>query len=179
MKNVIKLIISIVVCQLAGVIGAVFTTPAISGWYASLEKPSFNPPNWVFGPVWTALYFLMGISLYLVWKKNWVSDSPINPEEQKSWNPISDRLWTGSWRAKNVIIIFFFQLVLNILWSVIFFGLKAPYFAFFEMLALWFSILYTIINFHRVSKKAGLLLLPYILWVSFALVLNFSIWWLN
>jgi len=179
MKNVFKFVISILICQSAGVVGSFFTTPAIKTWYAFLIKPSFNPPNYVFAPVWIALFFLMGISLYLVWVKNWHIEIKAGEEKQKTWNPISRKLYTGSWREENVVAIFALQLILNILWTVIFFGLKLPGLAFFEILMLWFAILYTVVNFHRISKLAGLLLLPYILWVSFAAVLNFSVWQLN
>jgi len=178
-NNIFKLIVSIVICELAGVIGSVFTASAISGWYAGLAKPALNPPNWVFGPVWTLLYLLMGISLYLVWKNNWKVENHILEGERKPWNYLSERFWTGSWQKGNVIAIFGIQLILNILWSFIFFGLKNPGLAFFEILALWFAILYTIINFYRVSKASAYLLLPYILWVSFAGYLNYSIWQLS
>jgi len=179
MKNNIKLIISILICEFAGALGSIFTMPAIKSWYFYLEKPSFSPPNWVFAPVWTVLFLLMGISLYLVWTKNWDSKVPVGRPEQKSWNPISTKLWIGSWKEENAITIFVLQLVLNILWSIIFFGLKLPSLAFFEILMLWFAILYTIINFYRISKLAGLLLLPYIFWVTFATILNFAVWRLN
>ncbi|MFH1780920.1 MAG: TspO/MBR family protein [Candidatus Nealsonbacteria bacterium] len=179
MKNIFKLVISIVICQLAGVVGSFFTMPAIQTWYAFLNKPSFNPPNSVFAPVWTILFLLMGISLYLVWIKNWSSEVSVDDAQKKSWNPLSKKLWFGVWREENAIAIFALQLVLNILWSVVFFGLRLPGYAFFEILMLWFAILYTIVNFYRISKTAGLLLLPYMLWVSFAAVLNFSIWLLN
>ena len=179
MKNIVKLIISILICELAGVAGSIFTAPAIKTWYALLVKPSFNPPNWVFAPIWTTLFLLMGIALYLVWSKNWHIEVKAGQAEQKTWNPLSRKLFTGSWREENAIAIFVLQLALNILWSVIFFGLKEPGFAFFEILMLWFAILYTIANFWRISKPAGLLLLPYILWVTLAAVLNFSLWQLN
>jgi len=179
MKNIFKFIISILICQLAGVAGSFFTTPSIKTWYVFLVKPSFNPPNFIFAPVWTALFLLMGVSLYLVWKKNWHIEIKPAEVEQKTWNPISKKLFTGSWREENAVLIFSVQLVLNVLWSVIFFGFKSPGLAFFEILMLWFAILYTIVNFYRISKVAGLLLLPYILWVSFAAVLNYSVWQLN
>jgi tryptophan-rich sensory protein len=153
--------------------------PAIKNWYFFLNKPSFNPPDWIFAPVWTILFLLMGISLYLVWVKNWAIAVPAEKQEKKSWNPLSTKLWLGSWREENVMAIFALQLILNILWSVLFFGLKLPGPAFFEILMLWFAILYTIINFYRISRSASWLLLPYILWVSFAAILNFFIWRLN
>lgn len=151
--NYFKLITSIVICQLAGIIGAFFTTPYIKTWYAGLNKPSFNPPNWIFGPVWTTLFVLMGIALYLVWTND-----------------------------KNTIQarkIFALQLALNVLWSYLFFAMQRPGFAFFEIIFLWVAILYTIISFYKISKWAGYLLVPYILWVSFAAFLNFSIWIIN
>jgi tryptophan-rich sensory protein len=174
-----KLFISVIVCQLAGVLGSIFTAPAIGSWYASLNKPFFNPPNWIFAPAWILLYFLMGISLYLVWKNNWKIQVPAEQTGKKAWNPLSTKLWIGSWKEENAVAIFVLQLVLNALWSVIFFGLKMPGLAFFEILMLWFAILYTIINFYRISKTASYLLIPYILWVSFATVLNYFVWMLN
>lgn len=152
MKNYFKLIASIVICLGAGLLGSVFTTPHIATWYAGLNKPKFNPPNWIFAPVWTTLFVLMGISLYLVWNKN---------------------------PKPKTILIFSGQLALNILWSYLFFYLHRPDLAFFELIALWLAILWTIINFRSISKTASYLLLPYILWVAFAGVLNLSIWLLN
>ena len=176
--NIFKLITSILICEMAGVIGSFFTAPAINTWYPELLKPSFNPPDWIFAPVWTILFLLMGISLYLVREKHWESDVQAKEDEKRAWNPISAKLWKGEWREENAIFIFYIQLALNVLWSAIFFGLKSFDIAFIEILMLWFAILYTIVNFYRISKPAGYLLIPYILWVSFASVLNFSIWWL-
>lgn len=151
----VKLIVSIIICQLAGVAGAVFTTPSIPGWYASLNKPSFNPPNWLFGPVWLLLYLLMGISLYLVWNQK-----------------------KGA--GKKIALIFFMiQLGLNTLWSIIFFGLHSPSIAFLEILILILFIILTIIRFLPLSKISAYLLVPYLLWVSFAGLLNFYIVKLN
>lgn len=155
-KEIIKLLLSIFVCQLAGIVGSFFTAPAITGWYAGLQKPGFAPPNWLFGPVWITLYALMGISLYLIWNK---------AKEGK--------------KVKIPLLIFGFQLVLNALWSLLFFGLQSPFYAFIEIIILWFLILLTMISFSKVSRKASLLLLPYILWVSLAAFLNFFIWRLN
>ena len=154
--NALKLIAAIIVCQLAGIIGSLFTSPSIPGWYASLIKPSFNPPNWIFGPVWTTLYLLMGIALFLVWEKS---------KKDKC--------------AKIAIIIFAIQLVLNTFWSILFFGMQSPAFAFGEIIILWAAIAATIFAFYRISVPAAALLIPYILWVSFAAVLNFFIWRLN
>lgn len=154
--NYFRLIISIIICQLAGVIGSFFTASSVSTWYQALNKASFNPPGWLFGPVWIFLYLLMGISLYLVWNKG-----------------IKSR------QAKAAVTVFGIQLALNALWSIIFFGLKSPLFAFIEMIILWIAIMSTIVYFYKISKTAAYLLVPYILWVSFALVLNFFIYYLN
>jgi tryptophan-rich sensory protein len=154
--NIIKLAVSILICLSAGFVGSIFTTPSIPGWYASLQKPSFSPPNWLFAPVWTILYALMGISLYIIWSRGLQNN-----------------------KVKNAVFAFGIQLLLNTLWSILFFGLKSPFLAFLEIIILWFAILITIIKFYKISKKAGLLLLPYIFWVSFALILNFFIVKLN
>lgn len=135
--------------------GALTTAPAIPGWYRGLEKPGFNPPAWVFGPAWTLLYLLMGIALFLVWQK------------RRS-------------RGKNAAIAAFaVQLALNIAWSYIFFGFKAPGPAFAEIIVLWAAIFLTIVLFRRVSRPAGIMLIPYIVWVTFAAALNYAIWKLN
>lgn len=151
-----KLAISILVCEAAGLIGSVFTAPAIAGWYSNLQKPVFTPPSWVFAPVWTLLFLLMGISLYLVWQKG-LNKKPV----------------------ETAVTFFGFQLGLNVLWSVLFFGLKNPFLAFLEIIFLLASILATTIFFYRLSKPAGYLLVPYLLWVSFAALLNYSVWTLN
>lgn len=143
-----NIILAILFCELAGGIGSLFTAPSIGTWYAGLVKPSFNPPNWIFGPVWTTLFALMGVALYLIWKS-------------------------------RAMIPFFIQLALNVLWSVIFFGLHSPFFALLEIAVLWLAIFWTIIACRKVSKAAAYLLMPYLLWVSFASALTFSIWRLN
>ena len=178
-NNLLKFLTSIIICELAGVVGSIFTTSQIRFWYNGLNKPSFNPPNWIFGPVWTTLFVLMGISLYLVWIKNWEPKNKIVLKNRKPWNKWSRKLLSGSWQKANIISIFATQLVLNILWSIIFFGAHSAGVAFFELLMLWFAIIFTIINFYRVSKAAAWLLLPYLLWVSFAGVLNYFLWVLN
>lgn len=152
----VKFVAAILVVQLAGFVGSIFTAPAIGGWYATIQKPLFNPPNWVFAPVWTTLFLLMGIALYLVWDKGL---------ERKE--------------VKLAVSVFGVQLSLNIMWSFLFFGLQSPFLAFIEIVLLWIAILATTILFYRVSKKPGLLLVPYLLWVSFAVLLNYSIWMLN
>ncbi len=156
MSNARKLIVSIVLTQLAGGIGSLFTTPSIEGWYADLVRPELNPPAWVFGPVWTTLFVLMGVALFLVWEK-------------------------GSQRkdVRVAFIVFALQLVLNTLWSIIFFGLHSPGWAFVEIICLWLAIMATIFAFAKVSKTAAWLLAPYILWVSFASYLNYMIYVLN
>ncbi len=155
-EKILKLIAAIVICNLAGFIGAIFTTPNIPTWYASINKPFFTPPNWVFAPAWTTLFVLMGIALYLVWDK------------------------TG-FREKGRIALYVFagQLALNILWSVLFFGLQSPMTAFLEIVVLWIAILFTIMKFREIDRKAGYILIPYIAWVSFAALLNLSVWLLN
>jgi benzodiazapine receptor len=156
LPETLKLVTSLTICLFAGFIGSIFTGPSIPTWYATLIKPSFNPPDWIFAPVWTTLFFLMGISLYLVWNKG-----------------LQDK------KVKTSLFTFGVQLVLNVLWSFLFFGLHSPFYAFLEITILWAAIMLTIVNFFKVSRTAGLLLLPYIFWVSFAAILNFSIWRLN
>jgi len=156
LKEPLKFIFSIVVCQIIGYLGTFFTVPAISTWYATLNKPAFTPPNWLFMPAWTILFVLMGISLYLILKGD-----------------------VNNKKIRWAIPVFSIQLVLNFLWSVIFFGLKSPIFAFIELIFLWISILLTIIVFYRINKTSAYLLIPYILWVTFAGVLNIAIWVLN
>ncbi|HEY5536410.1 MAG TPA: TspO/MBR family protein [Ignavibacteria bacterium] len=153
--NWIKLISSIVICQIVGIIGSFFTAKNIPVWYAGLKKPVFNPPNWVFAPVWITLYLLMGVSFYLIWIKSAEKD------------------------IKIPVILFIAQLILNSFWTIIFFGLKSPGFALFEILILWILILLCIIEFYPVSVTASLLLIPYILWVTYASILNYSLWRLN
>jgi translocator protein len=157
-NNTLKFIAAIMVSELAGIIGSIFTTPSIAGWYATLAKPAVNPPAWVFGPVWTILFVLMGISFFFIWK----SDYSIAPKKRR----IS-------------IILFFVQLILNTLWSIIFFGLHRPGYAFAEIIILWLVIFAAIFAFSKISKPAAWLLFPYILWVSFAGYLNYLIWILN
>lgn len=153
-KNIKKLIFSIVICQLAGVIGSIFTASSVLDWYIYLNKPSFNPPSFVFAPVWTLIYILMGIAVYLVWT--------------------SDKR-----RSILSFVIFDIQLTLNALWSILFFGFRNPFIAFIDIILLWIFIILTIWQFAKVNKKASYLLIPYIAWVSFAVILNYSIWQLN
>ena len=150
--NYLKLVISIGVCLLVGFIAGMFTSTSIDTWYSTLTKPSFNPPNWVFGPAWTILYIMMGIALYLVW------------------NASNNRI---------AVTFFVIQLALNFLWSFLFFALENPLIAFIEILLLLGMIILTAVQFYPVSRTAAFLLIPYILWVIFASVLNFRIYWLN
>jgi len=163
-NNFFKLVIAIAVSEAAGVIGAFFTAPAVrSDWYLELAKPALNPPAWVFGPVWTTLFALMGISLFLVWKQH--SNILENVRMLRIW--------------KIGITAFFVQLVLNTLWSIIFFGLHSPGGALIEIVFLWFAIVWMMVVFYKISKPAAYLLVPYILWVSFAMYLNYAIWMLT
>jgi len=156
LTEIARLVASIVICQGAGLIGSVFTTPAIPTWYAALRKPFFRPPNWLFAPVWITLFTLMGVSAFLVWRRG-----------------LDDQ------QVKIALTIFVIQLILNTSWSVIFFGLRSPLGGLIVISVLWIAILLTILNFSKISMAAGLLLVPYILWVSFAAVLNLFIWRLN
>ncbi len=156
MNNIIKLILSIIICEGAGILGSIFTTKSVSGWYLTINKPNFNPPSWIFGPVWILLYLLMGISVFIIWSK--FNDHSL---------------------FKSAIIIFSIQLLLNVFWSFLFFGQKSPLLAFIEIIFLWIAILITIIVFYKLNHLSAYLLIPYILWVSFASVLNYFIWRLN
>ncbi|MCP5111321.1 MAG: tryptophan-rich sensory protein [bacterium] len=147
------LVLSIVLCFAASGIGSLFTAASVSTWYQALERPAWNPPDWVFGPVWSALYLSMAIAARLVWRRRE--------------------------RTARPLLIFGVQLFLNVLWSALFFGLRSPGTAFVGILLLWAAILATIQAFARISRPAGWLLIPYLLWVTFAAALNFSIWRLN
>jgi tryptophan-rich sensory protein len=154
-REILKLVASVFLCQIAGFLGSLFTIPAIPTWYATLKKPFFTPPNWIFSPVWISLFILMGLSLFFVWRR---TDHP---------------------NFKVAFIFFFVQFILNILWSVFFFGLRSPVLGLVDIALLWIAILFTILNFLQISRFAGILLIPYFLWVSFAALLNFFLWILN
>ncbi len=156
MNTTYKLLISILSPLLIGAIGSLFTFQSIPVWYAGLAKPELAPPNWIFGPVWTVLYILMGSAAFLVWRRGL--------ELRK---------------VRLALSLFIGQLVLNALWSIIFFGLHNPGLAFIEIVFLWTAIVATIVSFAHISKTAAWLLAPYIVWVSFASYLNFAIWMLN
>jgi len=148
--NLTKFIFCILITEGAGILGSLATSTSVKSWYLTdLVKPSFNPPSWIFAPVWTLLFFLMGIALYLVWTK------------------------------KNNLLWFWVQLILNIIWSYLFFGLRQPMLAFYEIVLLWIAILITIIKFWKLNKTASILLWPYLAWVSFASFLNLTIASLN
>lgn len=151
-----KLIISILIPLLVGAVSGYFTSSGVNGWYALANKPWFNPPNWIFAPVWTMLYVLMGIALFLVWRSE--ADKNIK---------------------QTAIILFAVQLALNFCWSIIFFKLQQPGWALAEIILMWVMILLTIFWFGKINATAAWLLVPYISWVSFASVLNYSIWRLN
>lgn len=179
MAKIIKFVLSLIICEAAAALGGWFTAPAIADWYSGINKPSWVPSGGVIGGVWTVLYILMAIALYLAWDKNFEVKLPDSGKVRKPWNKLSEKLYMGEWRNANVVLVFAVQLLLNISWSAIFFGLRQPGWAFFELLTLWVAIVYTIVNFYRVTKPAGYILLPYIIWVTFAGYLNYSIWMMN
>jgi len=156
LRDVHKLVISIIVCEFAGIIGSIFTASAIPTWYVSLNKPPFTPPNWLFAPAWAILYALMGIAAFIIWRKGLDNKG-----------------------VKAALITFLIQLILNASWSVVFFGFQSLFGGVIVIVVLWVAILLTILRFLKISRTAGVLLLPYILWVSFAATLNISVWILN
>lgn len=156
LKAFFELIGAVVVCELAGIVGSVFTPAAIPTWYAALQKPALNPPGWIFGPVWVILYALMGVAAFLVWQKR---------GRKKT--------------VRRALIIFGTQLIFNAAWSILFFGLHWPGAALADIILLWLGIVATIFVFAKISRPAAWLLVPYILWVSFAAYLNYAIFVLN
>lgn len=156
MSPIFKLFIAVLICESTGVISGLIANTGMNPWFNTLNKPSWNPPAFLFAPVWTILYLLMGISLWLIWKSN-------TPAPQKI----------------NAIILFALQLFLNFWWSIIFFRFHSPGFALVEIVVMLLLILLTIISFSKLSKPAAWLLIPYIAWVAFATILNYSIWDLN
>lgn len=155
MNRIIKLTISIVLPMLVGFTASLFTRPEIEGWYRALQRPEWNPPDWLFAPVWTSLYILMGVACYLIWIKA--------PSAQR----------------RVALVLYFVQLVLNFTWSFLFFRMHQPGLAFAEIILLWLCILFTIFAFAKQSRLAAWLMVPYISWVSFAAILNYTIWQLN
>ena len=155
-NELFRLILSIIICQMAGIIGSIFTAGSVTSWYPTLVKPSFSPPGFYIGLIWIVLFTLMGISLFLIWR-----ETPSNPA------------------ARIALYFFAVQLIVNVLWSVAFFGMRSPISGLVVIAFLWVLILITIIKFWPINRTAALLLIPYIIWVSIAAYLNFSIWMLN
>ena len=156
LKSLVKLIVIIILCLATGWLGSLFTRQSIPNWYADLQKPAFNPPDWVFAPVWTILYLMMAVGVFII-----LSKGLHNPN------------------VRIALVVFLAQLLLNGLWTPIFFGAHLIFAALVEIIILWLSIILTIVLFWKISIPASLLLLPYILWVTFAVVLNAAIWLLN
>jgi tryptophan-rich sensory protein len=146
----------IALCLTVGALGGWITAPAVAEWYPTLNKPAWNPPDWLFAPVWTTLYVLMAVAAWLVWQRGQQGAA-----------------------ITGAMVLFFSQLMLNLAWSFLFFGARQPGTAFMEILMLWAALLATIVAFWRISRPAGLLLLPYIAWVSFAALLNYTVWQMN
>jgi benzodiazapine receptor len=157
MNKITRILAIVATCLVVGYFSGLITRSAITTWYPTLIKPSFNPPNWIFAPVWSTLYIMMGIAAGLVWNR-------IDFEKEV---------------VKKALILFTIQLGLNALWSYLFFGLKNPMLAGLEIIILWLMIYETYVQFAKINKISGYLFIPYLLWVSFAAVLNGSIWWLN
>ncbi len=154
--DIVKIVVALVLPQLAGVIGSIFTASAVPDWYSTLIRPELAPPNWVFAPVWTMLFILMGIAAFLIWRKGLQTKGVL-----------------------FALVLFGVQLILNTLWSVVFFGFRNTALAFIEIGLLWLAIAATLVAFSRISRTAAVLLVPYILWVSFAAYLNYQFWALN
>ena len=157
MQKILRIATVIMTCLAVGYFSSIVTRENIPTWYALINKPSFNPPNWVFAPVWTAVYILMGYAAGRVW----------------------NRLEVDEINVKKAFLFFLIQLALNALWSFLFFGLQNPFLASIEIILLWLMIYETYKQFKNIDKIAAYLLLPYLAWVSFAAVLTFSIWYLN
>lgn len=156
LSSTLKLVIAILTCEVIGFTSGLIGSAAMNTWFDNLQKPSWNPPNYLFGPVWTFLYALMGIAFWLIWKN-------ATPESNK----------------RSAYTVFALQLFLNFCWSIIFFRFQAPFIALIEILFLLAMILLTAYHFSKISKTAAYLLIPYALWVSFASVLNYTLWSLN
>ncbi|MBC7439715.1 MAG: tryptophan-rich sensory protein [Flavobacterium sp.] len=157
MNKYLKILIFVVICLAIGYLSSIVTKSSVETWYPTLKKPSFNPPNWAFPVAWTTLYIFMGIAAGLVWDK-----IEIKKEE-----------------VQKALLFFFIQLALNALWSILFFGLKNPILALVEIVLLWLIIYETFMKFNKIDKIAGYLFIPYLFWVTFAIILNANIWWLN
>jgi tryptophan-rich sensory protein len=157
MNKTVKIIIALIICLAVGYSASTVTRPSVESWYPTLVKPVFNPPNWIFMPMWTLLYILMAVAAGLVW----------------------DKIKEQTEEVKKALLFFIIQLTLNAIWSYLFFGLKNPLLALIEIALLWLMIYETYLKFVKINKIAGYLLIPYMAWVAFAAVLNASIWWLN
>ncbi len=156
MKPIYKLIIAVLIPLAVGSLAGYFTASSVNGWYTTLVKPSFNPPNWLFAPVWTSLYIMMGIAFYLIWKKE-----------------------ANDVVKSTAVTLYIVQLALNFLWSFVFFYAQQPGWALVNIILMWIFIFLTILWFGKISSLSAWLLVPYICWVSFATVLNYAIWKLN
>jgi len=157
MNKFVKIAIALLVCLAVGYSASTVTRPSVESWYPTIAKPVFNPPNWIFMPVWTLLYILMAVAAGLVW----------------------DKIKEQNEEVKKALGFFLIQLTLNAVWSYLFFGLKNPMLALIEIALLWLMIYETFLKFVKINKTTGYLLIPYLAWVGFAAVLNASIWWLN
>lgn len=157
MNKTVKIAIALIVCLLVGYSASVVTRPSVETWYPTIVKPIFNPPNWIFMPMWTFLYILMAVAAGLVW----------------------DKIKEQNEEVKKALAFFLIQLTLNAIWSYLFFGLKNPMLALIEIALLWLMIYETYLKFIKINKTAGYLLIPYLAWVAFAAILNAAIWWLN
>jgi tryptophan-rich sensory protein len=155
-KKLVKAASFILICELAGAVGSIFALPAITSWYQTLQKPAFTPPSWAFGPIWIILYALMGISFYFVWEAR-----------------------SAGKNIRRPTMFFSLQLILNILWSVLFFGFRSIIYGLLEVVALWIMVIITTVEFYKVSKRAAILFLPYVLWTTIAMLLNLYILKLN
>ena len=155
-SHIVSLVVAIAIPLVVGGLGGIATASSIPTWYQGHNKPAWNPPNWVFGPVWTLLYLLMGVASWLIWRRGW--DNP---------------------QVQAALGLFGIQLLLNLFWSLIFFGLRSPGWALLEIVVLWGFMLATMVQFYRLESTAGLLLIPYQLWVTFAAALNAAVWQLN
>ena len=156
MKTYIRIILCVIICLAVGYLSSIVTQSSIKTWYPTITKPSFNPPNWVFAPVWTTLFFLMAVALYIIW-------SGRNKKKTR----------------KKAVQLYFGQLAANVAWSGIFFGLHSIGLAFIEIIFLLILITYCLLAFSRINRAAGWLMFPYFLWVCFATVLNLSLWLVN
>lgn len=157
MNKTLRIFLVVMTCVVIGYLSGTVTRESITTWYPTLIKPVFNPPNWIFAPVWTALYIMMGVAGGLVW--NHIESQPE--------------------LVKKGFLFFIIQLGLNALWSYLFFGLHNPFLALIEVVLLLLMIFETYVIFKKIDRIAGMLMVPYLAWVTFATILNASIWWLN